>query len=78
MFQGDRLLNYLHSNASDRWAVMKLSDFRSSEAVENAKKGNTDESDEKLACFTSCMLKKIGIVSNRIVRVEYYVQSGGK
>ncbi|KMQ83200.1 general odorant-binding protein 56d, partial [Lasius niger] len=30
--------------------------------VENAKKGQIAEGDEKLACFSTCMLKKIGIL----------------
>ncbi|XP_076175217.1 uncharacterized protein LOC143150651 [Ptiloglossa arizonensis] len=33
------------------------------QVVENAKNGNVDENDEKLACFSSCMLKKIGIMN---------------
>ena len=33
------------------------------QTVENAKKGIAVEGDEKLACFTSCMLKKIGILN---------------
>lgn len=39
----------------------------STEVVENAKSGNFAENDDKLACFSSCMLKKIGIVSEKIV-----------
>jgi len=31
--------------------------------VENAKKGEITENDEKLACFATCLLNKIGIVS---------------
>ncbi|XP_014469516.1 PREDICTED: uncharacterized protein LOC106741747 isoform X2 [Dinoponera quadriceps] len=30
--------------------------------VKNAKEGTADESDEKLACFTTCMFKKFGIM----------------
>ncbi|XP_029047643.2 general odorant-binding protein 56d-like [Osmia bicornis bicornis] len=32
------------------------------QVVENAKSGNFAENDDKLACFSSCMLKKIGIM----------------
>lgn len=31
--------------------------------VEAAKVGNADETDEKLACFSACLLKKIGIMN---------------
>ncbi|XP_025996520.1 general odorant-binding protein 56d [Solenopsis invicta] len=31
--------------------------------LENAKKGEVAESDEKLACFSTCLLKKIGIMN---------------
>ncbi|KAL6262521.1 hypothetical protein P5V15_005317 [Pogonomyrmex californicus] len=31
--------------------------------VENAKKGEIAEGDEKLACFATCLLKKIGIMT---------------
>ncbi|KAM0730336.1 General odorant-binding protein 56d [Formica fusca] len=31
--------------------------------VENAKKGEIAEGDEKLACFSTCLLKKIGIIN---------------
>ncbi|KAL0114708.1 hypothetical protein PUN28_011782 [Cardiocondyla obscurior] len=31
--------------------------------VENAKKGQAPENDEKLACFATCMLTKIGIMT---------------
>ncbi|XP_051169104.1 general odorant-binding protein 56d-like [Leptopilina boulardi] len=31
--------------------------------VQNAKEGKADESDTKLACFSSCLLKKIGIMN---------------
>ncbi|XP_003708550.1 general odorant-binding protein 56d-like [Megachile rotundata] len=33
------------------------------QVVENAKTGNFAEDDEKLACFASCMLKKIGVMN---------------
>ncbi|XP_017795892.1 PREDICTED: general odorant-binding protein 56d-like [Habropoda laboriosa] len=33
------------------------------QVVENAKKGNFAQDDEKLGCFVSCMLKKIGIMN---------------
>ncbi|XP_033360900.1 general odorant-binding protein 56d-like [Bombus vosnesenskii] len=32
------------------------------QVVENAKKGNVAQDDEKLACFSFCMLRKIGIM----------------
>ncbi|XP_031843085.1 general odorant-binding protein 56d-like [Nomia melanderi] len=50
----------------------KLSEYKKScvaesgvdiKTVEDAKAGNIPESDEKLACFASCMLKKIGIMN---------------
>ncbi|CAK9824343.1 General odorant-binding protein 56a [Anthophora retusa] len=31
--------------------------------IENAKKGNVAKDDEKFGCFSSCMLKKIGIMN---------------
>ncbi|XP_029157120.1 general odorant-binding protein 56a-like [Nylanderia fulva] len=31
--------------------------------VENAKKGEIDVNDEKLACFLNCIVKKIGIIN---------------
>lgn len=31
--------------------------------VENAKKGEVVENDEKLACFATCLLKKVGIMT---------------
>nr|UEN71172.1 odorant-binding protein 7 [Gregopimpla kuwanae] len=31
--------------------------------VSNAKEGNYDDADEKLACFSACLLKKIGIMN---------------
>ncbi|XP_015434872.1 PREDICTED: general odorant-binding protein 56d-like [Dufourea novaeangliae] len=33
------------------------------QTVEDAKNGNVAENDEKLACFGSCMLKRIGIMN---------------
>ncbi|XP_076295872.1 general odorant-binding protein 56a-like [Lasioglossum baleicum] len=35
-----------------------------SKAVDDAKAGNFNENDEKLGCFSSCMLKKIGIMNS--------------
>ncbi|XP_012231124.1 general odorant-binding protein 56d [Linepithema humile] len=32
-------------------------------AVENAKRGEMAENDEKLACFANCLLQKIGFIS---------------
>ncbi|XP_011864897.1 PREDICTED: B2 protein-like [Vollenhovia emeryi] len=32
--------------------------------VENAKKGEIPENDEKLACFSTCLLKKAGIMND--------------
>lgn len=34
-----------------------------SQILENARKGNVDHDNEKLACFASCILKKIQIVN---------------
>ncbi|XP_076240646.1 general odorant-binding protein 56d-like [Calliopsis andreniformis] len=33
------------------------------QAIENAKSGNADENDQKLKCFASCMLKKVGVMN---------------
>ncbi|XP_076651124.1 general odorant-binding protein 56a-like [Halictus rubicundus] len=50
----------------------KLSQFKNdcitetgvdAKVVDDAKAGNFNDNDEKLACFTSCMLKKIGITN---------------
>ncbi|CAL7937723.1 unnamed protein product [Xylocopa violacea] len=50
----------------------KLSEYKSAcitetgvdtQVVDNAKSGNYAKDDEKLGCFTACMLKKIGIMN---------------
>nr|UEN71171.1 odorant-binding protein 6 [Gregopimpla kuwanae] len=36
----------------------------SPDAIENARKGNIDQGDAKLACFAACLLKKTGSLTN--------------